>query len=441
MMMKRRQFLGGMAVGVAGGLAMASGRPSWKPLPRLKAPVTPRHTARNLIFVLLEGGPSHVDTFDLKPAAWNANVLGVENLGDGFMWPVGTMPRLSRMTDKFSIVRSITADEAVHERAIYHLLTARRPGATLASEIPHFTAVLSYKLERERLDHYTLPTVVTMGRDANSGFLPVGHRGLALNESGGIDNLNHDFPGAGDRLALLDGLVGELGLPDDVRVNHIRLRDKARELMGDTELQGLLNPASQSIGRDQAAIFKDQCEMVVRLLEVEKGCRVFQLVLGDWDHHGEIYGPNALPALSRAFDGGFSLLLESLAAKPGQAGGASLLDETLVVAMGEFGRTVGPLNNGNGRDHLRDVVPAVVAGGGVKPGRLIGTTNLLGNAIVDPGWSHARYMGINDLLATIYSAMGVDWTERFEDASSGKIIDLVETRDLGPIYDIDTLFV
>lgn len=443
MMMKRRQFLGGMTASLAGGLVMAAGRPSWRPLPRLKAPVVTRQTARNLIFILLRGGPSHVDTFDLKQGTWTPDTLGVADLGGGFLWPMGTMPQLGAMTDRFSIVRSISADEAVHERAVYHLLTAHRPNAALSNEIPHLASVLSYKLEDQRPPHHSLPTVVTMGRDAFNGFLPVVHQGLGLNAAGGIDNLAHELPGGEDRFALLDGLMNEMGGLDDKRDDHIRFQAKARELMNDTELQSLLNPESQRDTRDPVSTFSNQCEMVVRLMEADKGSRVFQLELSGWDHHNGIYGNGALglPGLSRAFDAGFSLLLDSLEQLPARDGGGSLLEETLIVAMGEFGRTVGPLNTSQGRDHFREVVPAVVAGGGVKGGRVIGATNLNGGVIVDPGWSRTRYMGINDLLATIYSAMGVDWTERFEDTPSGRIFEIVDSGLTGAIYDIDALFV
>nr|MDJ0839904.1 DUF1501 domain-containing protein [Acidobacteriota bacterium] len=136
---------------------------------------------------------------------------------------------------------------------------------------------------------------------------------------------------------------------------------------------------------------------------------------------------------------GLSYMLDTLAQRPGAAGG-TLLDETLIVAMGEFGRTVQGLNTSAGRDHYPYAVPAFFAGGGVKGGRTIGATSTDGSYITDRGWSSSRYIGINDVVATIYSALGVDWTWRFEDTPSGRVFEAVDTSLTGPAMVIDPLF-
>jgi len=168
------------------------------------------------------------------------------------------------------------------------------------------------------------------------------------------------------------------------------------------------------------------------------------LSLSGWDHHIGIYNENdpiGLPSLCRALDEGLSYLLDELAAAPAVTpANTSLLDDTLVVVMGEFGRTTGPLNTSAGRDHYPFVVPALFAGGGTAAGRIIGQSSEDGSAIVDPGWSRNRYMAVNDVLATIYSAMGVDWTERFEDTPSGRVFEIIDPNISGPAYAIDTLF-
>ena len=146
--------------------------------------------------------------------------------------------------------------------------------------------------------------------------------------------------------------------------------------------------------------------------------------------------------MSRAFDSGFSYLIDALSALPGAGGpNKTLLDETLIVAMGEFGRTTGRVNTSGGRDHFPVVVPAIFSGGGIKPGRVVGRTNNSGSLISDPGWSRNRFMGINDFLATIYSALGIDWTERFLDTPSGRVFEIVDTSVTGPAYAVDELFV
>ena len=443
--MKRRQFLNGLSVGLAGASLAGStslwaGKPQWQALPRKKAPVQVRNTARNLIFILLEGGPSHVDTFDLKTGSWTPNSLGVEDLGGGLLWPSGIMPQLAQRRQQFSIVRSISAVEAVHERAVYHLLTAHRPNQALMAEIPHFASVISYKLAGQRQPTDSLPTVMKVGSfGPGNGFFAVDHQGIILNEEGSVNDLQHEIYGADPRLQLLDDLMGQLPQSNDRRNDFRRFQTTARDMMNDPTLTQLLS-SGEDEGEDQEGqSFKTQCETVVKVIEANKGTRVFQLSLFGWDHHDNIYAPNALPFNARAMDEGLAYLLDQLSAKPG-VGGGTLLDETLIVAAGEFGRTTGRLNTSAGRDHHPYVMPAFFAGGGVQPGRVIGASDAIGNFITDPGWSQSRYIGINDLMATVYSAMGIDWTERFEDTPSRRIFEIVDSNLTGEIYEIDQLF-
>src|SRR5207249_946838 len=87
---------------------------------------------------------------------------------------------------------------------------------------------------------------------------------------------------------------------------------------------------------------------------------------------------------------------------------SGMLASTLVVMLGEFGRTVGPLTTSQGRDHYAQQF-AVFAGGGIKGGTVIGATNQTGSDATDFGWSRGRYIYMEDIEATIYSAMGIDW--------------------------------
>lgn len=446
MNMKRRQFMLGCASTMVGGLGFAGREPApWQRLPRTKDGVETLGTARNLIYILLEGGPSHVDTFDLKPGSYTPSFIGPENIG-GLAWPTGTMPKLAQMTDRFSIVRSISADEAVHSRAVYHLLTAHRQNVALMSDVPHFASMLSFKLEPQRQPGQSLPNVMMIGvNPAKNGFLPMSHLGLELSPEGGVANLEHEFYGEERRFELLSQLWDASSGIKDTRADNIQFQKQARVMMLDPDLKSLLSVGEQEETDDPVVLFKRQCETAVRVIAANKGTRVFQLQLEGWDHHIAIYTPNdfyGLQRLSMAFDEGFSYLIESLSAQPAHGGEpGTLLDQTLIVAVGEFGRTTGALNSSGGRDHFPNVVPAVMAGGGVKPGRVIGATSSMGNVITDPGWQRTRYMGINDLAATIYSAMGIDWTERFSETPSGRTFEIVDTSQSGPANPIDQLFV
>jgi len=444
--MKRRNLLKGLglsAAGYLGGSAFSFHR-NWSHAPRKSEPVQTRNTARNVVFVLLEGGPSHVDTWDLKTGRETPDFLGAQNLG-GFMWPSGIMPELAKIKDKFSIVRSISATEPVHERAVYHLTTAQRHDPSRVSEIPNFLSVMSYKLADQRRASDSLPTVMLFGETmVQNGFLPIEHRGLALSEDGGIENLIHGHEAVNARFQLLNQLLAETSGSDE-RMERIKIQNQAQTLMNDQELQSLLGIGEEE-GDDYdystKAVFMRQCQSVARVLIADKGARAIQMTLGGWDHHDNIYNreEGSLASLSEALDAGLAYLINQLSSKPSSSGSGTLLDETLIVAAGEFGRTTNGLNMQAGRDHYPPAMSAFFAGGGVQAGRIIGATDATGSNILDPGWSQNRFMGIGDLVATMYSAMGVDWSERFTNTPSGRLFELTPSSN-GPVYHINSLFV
>ena len=119
------------------------------------------------------------------------------------------------------------------------------------------------------------------------------------------------------------------------------------------------------------------------------------------------------------------IILDAVPSK--HAPGKTLLDETLVIAMSEFGRTPGPLSETRkGREHHMRVLSGMFAGGGVRRGAVIGKTDERGGEIVDYGWSASRPIYMEDVACTIYSALGVDWTKRIENTPSGRAFHYVE---------------
>ena len=163
------------------------------------------------------------------------------------------------------------------------------------------------------------------------------------------------------------------------------------------------------------------------------GTRFIQISFGSWDHHGNIYAPNAnLQLLSRQFDAGLAALIADLK----QDG---TLNQTLIVAMGEFGRTAGPLNQNAGRDHHQQH-SVLFAGGGVKGNRAIGQTNALGDDVADPGWSAGRYVWPEDVEATIYSALGIDWTKIVHGDNLGPGFEYVPQQDLYQYQPVNELW-
>ena len=138
-------------------------------------------------------------------------------------------------------------------------------------------------------------------------------------------------------------------------------------------------------------------------------------------------------------------MLEDLGKTPSKVTpGKSLLDETLVVAMGEFGRTPGDLNHMKGRDHYNPCFPAMFAGAGVKGGLVLGRTNSDGTKCEETGWKHVKEQPkIENVVATMYSALGIDWGKEVSGLPSGrnyKYVDPLGANGIIPTDEIATIY-
>jgi len=147
------------------------------------------------------------------------------------------------------------------------------------------------------------------------------------------------------------------------------------------------------------------------LVNAQRGTRFVQTTLGGWDHHSNIYAKTGagLYTSAKTFDPAFGALLADLAGMSGTQAGKTLLDDTLVVVLGEFGRTVGTPNAQAGRDHFLRMSLAM-AGGGVKGNTVIGKTDATGANATDFGIAANRDVRPEDVASTIYSAIGIDYT-------------------------------
>jgi uncharacterized protein (DUF1501 family) len=147
--------------------------------------------------------------------------------------------------------------------------------------------------------------------------------------------------------------------------------------------------------------------------------------------HVNIYQQPQMPTMGKLLDDGLGQLITDLKAD-------GLYDSTMIVVAGEFGRTVGPLTAAAGRDHY-PVQFALFAGGGVAGGQTIGTTDATGGTIVDPGWSRQRVVRPEDIEATIYSALGINWTTIRQDDPLNRGFYYVPNSDTdlyGPINEL-----
>jgi uncharacterized protein (DUF1501 family) len=212
----------------------------------------------------------------------------------------------------------------------------------------------------------------------------------------------------------------------------ISFNASARKLMyNDTVNRAFTFDAAERARYGNTA-FGNACATARNLLRANLGTRFIQITLGGWDQHQNIYAPNAgLQSLTRTFDNGLGALIADLKSD-------GLLERTLVVAMGEFGRTVGALNAQAGRDHFLQQ-SVLMAGARVRGGRALGSTDPEGRFTSEPGWVRERDIKAEDVEATIYSALGIDWTKILRDDPLGRGFEYVPfaDRDLyGPLHEL-----
>jgi hypothetical protein len=197
--------------------------------------------------------------------------------------------------------------------------------------------------------------------------------------------------------------------------------DSALLLMGSPEVNAAFRYSTEEQARYRGNVqssFGDACIVARNLLKTNNGTRFITITLGGWDMHDNIYNGNgSLLTLCPTLDVGLANLIKDLKSTPSpESPGKSLMDDTLIVVQGEFGRT--PQYTGGddgGRDHfLRQF--SLFAGAGVAGGKVIGQTDKVGNTVVDYGWHARRDIRNEDIFATIYSALGIDYTTvRYDD--------------------------
>jgi hypothetical protein len=152
------------------------------------------------------------------------------------------------------------------------------------------------------------------------------------------------------------------------------------------------------------------------LIRAKLGAVFISVTQGGWDLHANQFNRNAqnnIYSLTNDLDRALGNLIMDLKS-------SGDLSRTLIVTFGEFGRTPGLLNNRDGRDHYRNVMSALMVGGGVRGGQAIGVTDATGSAIVTPGWKRDRPIYVEDITATMYSALGVDWTKSLDNVQQGR---------------------
>lgn len=428
--LSRRMFFQHAGSAVAGYFVL-NGRPTER---IARAGVSTMATARNCIFIHMSGAPSHIDTFDLKEGAWTPAFFNPTSYGD-LRWPQGLMPNLAERLPDIALVRSIRPWATAHGLASSWIMIGRNPVSGLARIAPHIGSVAAIELAPGSPDR-TLPPFVALntGTIPESGYLHPDFGPFFVNPNGGgLANTTHrdGEPAFNRRAAMLAAMTAD----SDTGAREAEMQAfqaSARKLMYNPSVNQIFAFNQEERNRYGNTGFGNACITARNLLRANMGTRFIQITVGGWDHHVNIYQVNAgLQALARQFDNGLATLLADLKSD-------GLLDQTLVLAMGEFGRTVGPLNATNGRDHFPQQT-ALFAGARIRGGRAIGSTDVTGRGTDEPGWARDRDVRAEDIEATIYSALGIDWTTIRRDDPTGRGFEYVPSSasDLyGPVHEL-----
>jgi len=402
-------------------------------------PVQMQNKAKNVIFILLAGAPSHTDTFDYKDIQGTTPTSFSPDTANGVMFPTGLMPKLAGMMNQFAIVRSMQAWALVHSLAQTWTQIGRNPAGVLGNVSPNIGSVVAIEKNADRTPSQVFPTFLALNSAgaAGPGYFPASYAPFKVNPTNtGLKNTTNPdgqtrFNARWDFLHHLD---------DPLRVNSpygtpLEDYDEFYTAANGMMYNPVVTKAFAYSTADSTAYgntsFGNACVLARQVLAANQGTRYIEITLGGWDMHVNIYAQNQLPTLAKQLDNGLSQLITDLKT-------AGMLDETLIVMAGEFGRTVGKLTGAAGRDHYPQQF-AFFAGAGVTGGKVIGSTDALGANIVDYGWSRGRAVKPEDIESTIYSAMGINWTTVRYDDPLGRGFYYVPNSDqdiYGPINEL-----
>jgi uncharacterized protein (DUF1501 family) len=403
-------------------LASAFGAAACPWLPRLAA-AAGKKPAKACIVLWMSGGPSQTDTWDLKPDHKNGGPSRETATAVPGLRISEHLAKLAAAAGELGIIRGMTTKEGEHGRATQLLHTGQLPSEVVA--YPALGSLLAKELGDPESDLPNYVTVSPPGGFGNlgAGFLgpeyaPLGVSGISDNPNSRA-NLTIDYLRPERAVAARDEDVRRKLLADlqgdferrhggAAAAAHAATYRKAQRMV-DTEARGAFRleeePAKlrDAYGRNR---FGQGCLLARRL--VERGVSFVEVTLDGWDTHVNNF--EAVKTLSETLDPAFATLLADLKSR-------GMLANTLVVWMGEFGRTP-VINRNTGRDHFPLAWSTVLAGSGVKGGQAVGSTGKDGAAVVD------RQVGVADFLATVFSAVGVDPAK--ENFTDGRPIRLVK---------------
>ena len=362
--------------------------------PSFAAPSAGRGPAKRCVVLWMNGGPSQFETFDPKPGTSTGGpTKSIETAIPG-VHVAEHLPRIAQRLDQLSILRNVTSPEGAHERAQYYLHTGFQP--VPAFPRPAIGSVMSHELPEADTPNY----VLLGGNAFGPAYCGPQHAAFTIDNAQSARQLLAKIERREEQIEFL----GELNARFDRKNNFPEIARRRAMLaqvqrIVNTEFRNALDVEAEAPSvreRYGTHEFGSRCLLARRLLQ--RGVPFVEVQLDGWDTHTNNFA--AVSRLAAMLDQGWAALMDDLVSD-------GLWDETLLVWMGEFGRTP-VINANNGRDHFPAVTPVVIGGGAVSCGQVIGETDRGGTAI------EGDSLRVADLFATVLERLGIDPQQEFQ---------------------------
>ena len=372
-----------------------------------------KNNRKSAILLWMGGGPSTMDIWDLKPEAPTGGPFKKISTS-GNVEICEHMPLMAKQMHNAAIVRSMSTREADHMRGRYYMHTGYVPNPSI--EHPSYGSVISHQLERPDI---AIPKFISVGGSSmGSGFLGAKYSPFVVNSDGRIRNLDMKIDQRFyQRAYALDAIESSFikQRRGSLAKEHQAILKETFNVLTSSQMDALKVAGEPESVKERYGDtnFGKGCLMARRLAEA--GVPFIEVNLGGWDNHQNIFPTlrdNKLPMLDKAM----SALFEDLEQR-------GMIDDTVVIWMGEFSRT--PRINGNaGRDHWARSWSVVVGGGGMNGGIAIGETNSDGTRVETEPYTS------QDVMASVCKALGIPLSTTFTSnngrpmkiANSGKVI-------------------
>jgi hypothetical protein len=404
-----------------------------------RAAATDPARKRSCILLWMSGGPATIDLFDLKPGHANGGPFKEIATAAPDVKIGEHLPKLATHMDRLSILRGMSTKEADHGRATFIMRTGTMPQGAI--DYPTFGSLVAKEFRDPTAD---LPPFVSIGPERglaqnafSAGFLGPQYAPLIVADGGGggvtgtqadqllkVQDLDRPAGISRDTAAARLDLMGDLeagfasARPGLIGESHRSAYAAAVRLMKPETAKAFdlsdENPALRDkYGR---SLFGQGCLLARRL--VERGVPFVEVTLGGWDTHANNH--DQVKTLCGVLDPAWATLMQDLKER-------GLLDSTVVVWMGEFGRTP-KINPQKGRDHNPKTWATVIGGGGIKGGQAVGRTSKSGVDVED------RQTDVTDLLATVCKGLGIDY-EKQNMSNVGRPIRIVD-KSAKPVTEV-----